>query len=197
MTMTRHGTSHATPRCGFNDVGILAAGFAGRLVLAGQRGRRTSMYAMQYEIGLLAGYDIAIIRHRVATKGPLLDTMPGLGLKAYLIREQGKNGSSVNLYAPFYLWASIQGMNDFLWNGGGFGGIVTSFGRPPVHHWTGVACLPGPRLYSAPTWATRIIEPIAPEVDPAEAVEDARNDTARRSRLCNVHSTAIAVDPWN
>ena len=102
------------------------------------------MYAMQYEIPLPADYDMAIIRQRVATKGPLLDTMPGLGLKAYLIRERGKDNSPVNLYAPFYPWASIEGMNSFLWGGGGFGGIVASFGRPAVQHWTGVACALGP-----------------------------------------------------
>ena len=73
------------------------------------------MYAMQYEITLPSDYDMNIIRHRVATKGHLLDMFPGLGLKAYLIRECGVDGSLVNQYAPFYLWASIAGMNRFLW----------------------------------------------------------------------------------
>ncbi|MCW2914583.1 MAG: hypothetical protein JWN52_2651 [Actinomycetia bacterium] len=37
------------------------------------------MHAMQYEITLPADYDMKIIRHRVATKGHLLDAFPGLG----------------------------------------------------------------------------------------------------------------------
>ena len=73
------------------------------------------MQAMQYEITLPADYDMAIIRDRVATKGTMTDDFQGLGLKAYAIRERGVDGSAVNQYAPFYLWASIDGMNSFLW----------------------------------------------------------------------------------
>lgn len=79
------------------------------------------MHAMQYEITLPADYDMGIIRTRVATKGHLLDAFPGLGLKAYLIRERA-GGSPVNQYAPFYLWRAPEGMNAFLW-GAGFQGL--------------------------------------------------------------------------
>jgi hypothetical protein len=61
------------------------------------------MHAMQYEITLPADYDMEIIRERVATRGAALDDFAGLGLKAYLIRERGVDGSPVNQYAPFYL----------------------------------------------------------------------------------------------
>jgi len=98
------------------------------------------MHAMQYEITLPADYDMKIIHHRVATKGPLLDDFAGLGLKAYLIRERGVDASPVNQYAPFYLWNSIAGMNRFLW-GPGFRGLCTDFGRPRVWQWTGLAFL--------------------------------------------------------
>ncbi|MGW7078107.1 DUF4865 family protein [Streptomyces sp. NPDC054866] len=100
------------------------------------------MHAMQYEITLPADYDMGIIRHRVATKGHLLDNYPGLGAKAYLIRERGVDGSPVNQYAPFYLWNTPEGMNSFLW-GPGFQGIVDDFGRPEVQHWTGLAFVEG------------------------------------------------------
>ena len=36
------------------------------------------MFAMQYSITLPADYDMAIIRHRVAAKGHLLDDFPSL-----------------------------------------------------------------------------------------------------------------------
>lgn len=58
------------------------------------------MHALQYEITLPAGYDMGIIRDRVARRGHLLDDWGGLGLKAYLIRERGLRGSPVNQYAP-------------------------------------------------------------------------------------------------
>lgn len=94
------------------------------------------MHAMQYEITLPADYDMGIIRERVATRGHLLDDFPGLGLKAYLIRERGA-ASPVNQYAPLYLWSAPEGMNAFL-RGPGFQGIVDDFGRPDVQHWTGL-----------------------------------------------------------
>ena len=72
------------------------------------------MHAMQYEITLPADYDMTIIRRRVATRGSATDAFPGLGVKAYAIRERGVLGSPVNQYAPFYLWADPAGMNQFL-----------------------------------------------------------------------------------
>ncbi len=152
------------------------------------------MYAMQYEITLPADYDIAIIRQRVATRAPALDHLPGLGLKAYLIRERGVEGSPVNQYAPFYLWASTEGMSSFLW-GGGFGGIVASFGRPAVRHWTGVACLAGPDRDGAPRHATRHTEPVPVDADPTSLVAEAEADLQRRARQPGIHTIALAVDP--
>lgn len=153
------------------------------------------MYAMQYEIGLPADYDMTVIRRRVAEKGPLLDDLPGLGLKAYLIRERGVDGSPVNQYAPFYLWADTGGMGRFLWGGGGFGAIVSSFGRPPVRHWTGVACLRGDAALSEAQTATRETWPMAPDADPGAGVDSALNALACHAALQGVCMTALAVDP--
>jgi hypothetical protein len=155
------------------------------------------MYAMQYEIALPANYDTGIIRQRVAVKAPELDDFPGLGLKAYLIRERGIDGAETNEYAPFYLWASIAGMNRFLWGGGGFANIVSFIGRVPVRHWTGVACERGPAASSAPSVATRVVEPMPARGDPAMAVEKALEEMRRRARHPAVHTTALAVDPQN
>jgi len=153
------------------------------------------MYAMQYEITLPANYDMTFIRQRVAENGHILDTFPGLGLKAYLIRERGRDGSTVNQYAPFYLWASTDGMNRFLWGGGGFRRIIDSFGRPAAQHWTGVAVEQGPARDRTPTAATRATESIPPEVDPAEVVERELAALRERSRLHGLHSAALAIDP--
>ncbi|WP_035841118.1 DUF4865 family protein [Kitasatospora azatica] len=147
------------------------------------------MQAMQYEITLPADYEMEIVRRRVKEKGHLLDAFPGLGLKAFLIRERGTAGSPVNQYAPFYLWRTAEGMNSFLW-GPGFRALSADFGRPTVNSWLGAAFRRGPEFGTAPTTAVRRIEPLPLGADPAEAIERAAE------RLPSTgHSTALAVDP--
>jgi hypothetical protein len=153
------------------------------------------LYSMQYEIPLPADYDMEIIRHRVESKGPLLDEYPGLGLKAYLIREAGTDGSPVNEYAPFYVWNDTDAMARFLWGGGGFHGIVTSFGRPAVRQWTGVAFCPGRAIASRPVVATRWSERLEPHTDPTGPVAAAVDYARSLADEDAAHSTTIAVDP--
>jgi hypothetical protein len=151
------------------------------------------MHAMQYEITLPAAYDMAIIRHRVATKGSTTDDFEGLGLKAYGIRERGVDGSPVNQYAPFYLWASVEAMNQFLW-GAGFAGLSRDFGRPVVRQWAGLAFERGPASDAAPIVATRRTEAIARDADATAAIEAAVATIREHARASEVHSTALAVD---
>ena len=153
------------------------------------------MHAMQYEIPLPADYDMAVIRHRVATRGSAFDEWAGLGVKAYLIRERGVDGSPVNAYAPFYLWNDAPGMNRFLW-GGGFGNIVRDFGRPPVRQWMGLAFARGPAAGATPRTATRLDAPV-PEGDPSAAIEPALDQLAVRAEQPDVHSTALVIDPYS
>lgn len=152
------------------------------------------MEAMHYVITLPADYDMAIIRARVASKGPLLDDFPGLGLKAYLIREKGVRGAAINQYAPFYLWVSPDGMARFLWQGGGFAGLVASFGRPSVRRWAGVSCLPGSSSLPDARFATLDEQPIAAEIDPAEAIAQAAGRLAAGTDHDGACLSALAVD---
>lgn len=136
---------------------------------------------MQYELTLPADYDMSIIRRRVATRGHRTDDFPGLGLKAYLIRERA-NGSPVNQYAPFYLWHDTGGMSRFLVGGGGFHGTVDDFGRPPVRHWTGIAMERGPG--EVPRSATREITAMPDAgAQPGLDLRDGRADDADRDPL--------------
>jgi Domain of unknown function (DUF4865) len=151
------------------------------------------MQAMQYEITLPADYDMAIIRHRVATRGATTDAFEGLGLKAYAIRERGVGGSTVNQYAPFYLWTSTDAMNAFLW-GGPFGVLSRDFGRPVVQQWTGLAFERGPAYATAPSVATRRIQRIAPDADASAAIAAALAEARERARTAGVHSAALAID---
>ncbi|MFC5663332.1 DUF4865 family protein [Kitasatospora misakiensis] len=158
------------------------------------------MHAMQYEITFPADYDMGIIHRRIATKGHLLDHHPGLGLKAYLVRERGLDGSPVNQYAPFYLWRTAEGMNSFLW-GPGFRALSGDFGRPTVRHWIGAGLHRGPAAdgptadspaAGAPVAATRLTARLPEGVDPAEAVERALAELPDHPDL---HTAAVAVDP--
>ena len=151
------------------------------------------MHAMQYEITLPADYDMGIIRTRVATKGHLLDAFPGLGLKAYLIRERA-GGSPVNQYAPFYLWRAPEGMNAFLW-GAGFQGLVDDLGRPEVQHWTGLSYEEGPAAGALPRSAVRLRRPVHCAAPPAAAVEAALEGSRRTAVGPGVVATALAVAP--
>ena len=88
------------------------------------------MIAMQYSFVLPADYDMAVVRERIATKGPLLDDLPGLVFKAYLYGSEPEHA-----YAPFYLWRDEEAMHGFL-NGPAFAGVARAFGWPSVKTWT-------------------------------------------------------------
>ncbi|KUN81132.1 hypothetical protein AQJ66_24525 [Streptomyces bungoensis] len=160
------------------------------------------MYAKQYEITLPADYDMKTIRTRVADGGHALDDRSGLGLKAYVIRERGVNGSPVNQYAPFYLWNDTGAMAHFLVGGGGFHNIIRDFGRPVARHWTGIACHAGPARTAPPKAASRRLTPIPSEADPdgtgmglSTLIEREVEQLQRLSRHTDVHTAALAVDP--
>ncbi|MEV0027174.1 DUF4865 family protein [Streptomyces atroolivaceus] len=160
------------------------------------------MYAKQYEITLPADYDMQVIRTRVADGGHVLDDRAGLGLKAYVIRERGVDGSPVNEYAPFYLWNDTGAMAHFLVGGGGFQNIIRDFGRPAARHWTGIACHAGRARATSPRTASRRLTPIPAGSDPdgtglgltaliGREVEELRRIAHRK----DVHTVALGLDP--
>jgi hypothetical protein len=149
---------------------------------------------MQYEITLPADYDMTVIRQRVAQRGAAMDDFPGLGVKVYGIREQGKRGSTVNQYAPFYVWADVKGMQTFLW-GVGFKTLSADFGRPRVHHWTGVGHVTGAAHHHPPVFATRRVLPVPADTDLEAWIKRSMQEAERHAADPRVHSTAFAVDP--
>ncbi|MGN9817611.1 DUF4865 family protein [Streptomyces sp. SD11] len=152
------------------------------------------MHAMQYEITLPADYDMGVVRDRVARVGHLLDDWDGLGLKAYLLRERGVDGSPVSQYAPFYLWDTPEGMNSFLW-GPGFQGLVNDFGRPVVQHWAGLAYEDGGAAGAPPEVAVRRRVGVPDGGPLTEVAREAVQETARLAALDGVVGAAVAVDP--
>lgn len=153
------------------------------------------MLAMQYAFTLPADYDMQIIRRRVAEKGHFLDAFPGLGLKAYLIRERGVHGSLINQYAPFYLWSELDAMAQFLWGGAGFGSVVAAFGRPQVQSWPGVCTLRGAAYGTPPQSATRHTVALPAEIDPQQWVMAMQQEARAIAQAPNVSLVACGIDP--
>ncbi|MFF4699185.1 DUF4865 family protein [Streptomyces chattanoogensis] len=152
------------------------------------------MHAMQYAITLPADYDMGIIRRRVKSRGHLLDACPGLGLKAYGIRERGVDGSPVNQYAPFYLWADPEAMSGFLL-GDGFRGVIRDFGRPVVENWRGLFHRPGPAAGRLPVAFSRRTETVPEDGDPAAVVANALAGHEKLAATEGVYATSLALDP--
>ena len=122
------------------------------------------MIAMQYSLVLPADYDMGIIERRIAERGHFTDGFVGLAFKAYLhARKQGTPSASDNLYAPFYLWHTNEGMNEFLC-GPGFAGLTQSFGWPSVKTWSVWHAQMSPNVSGA-RFATREALQIAAHAD--------------------------------
>lgn len=143
------------------------------------------MITMQYRIGLPADYDMDIIRRRIAERGHLTDDFPQLAFKTYLYADRKVTGRE-NLYAPFYLWQSPEGMNAFL-GGAGFAGVVESFGRPIVRTWSVWRAETAPDL-SAAQCATREIASI-----PAHAALSAVRDEENAKVQADIQRGALAA----
>jgi hypothetical protein len=153
------------------------------------------MLLMQYRITLPSDYDMGVVRTRVATTGHLLDVYPGLGAKAFLIREKGVDGATANEYAPFYLWADSAGAASFLWSGVGFTAIVRDFGRPTVQTWVGGTSRSAHADPTAARYAVRSTRALGADVDvvTAAAAADARSAAAVQDP--GVLLAAYGVDP--
>lgn len=146
------------------------------------------MIAKQYPIGLPTDYDMGIIRRRVREKGTIFDAWPGVLFKAFLISERSR-GAAQNQYAPFYVWNDTGALWDFV-AGDGFGGIVSSFGRPSILTW-----LP---------WSVEIREDLRRDAVLSASREDApippraalpafRAEEIKRSRAAMASDPAIAI----
>jgi hypothetical protein len=148
------------------------------------------MIAMQYSFVLPADYDMAIVRERIAAKGPLLDHLPGLVFKAYLHAERG--AAAENTYAPFYLWQDEEAMHGFL-NGPGFASVTQAFGWPSVRTWTPWHASVGDKVRQA-RYATRGMDSIAPYSALAELRERER-EYARQALERGALAVVIGFEP--
>lgn len=151
------------------------------------------MHAMQYSFTLPSAYGMDVVRERVARTGHLLDDWPGLGIKAYLMRERGVHGSPVNQYAPFYLWHTAEGMNRFLWEGA-FQRPTDDFGRPSVRQWTGLAYQEGAVGGAPARVAVRRRQPVPEGILLSQVAEEAVRETERLAAAEGALLAAAVVD---
>ena len=139
------------------------------------------MYATYYDRTFPVGHDMDLVRALVAEVGPSMDEHQGLGLKAYLLRE--------NQVASFYLWHDPVAMAAFFFGESGFAELVRNTGRRTVDHWLGVAVTAGGARRQPPRAASRRItempEDMAPELD-------ALRELGNRP---DVHTAALVADP--
>lgn len=135
------------------------------------------MIAMQYGFTLPLDYDMGIIDRRIAERGHLLDGFPGLRFKAYLTARPDQDGrfGPDKVYAPFYLWDDMAGLNAFVC-GPGFAALSRDFGRPPVRTWIPWSSAISPDVARA-RYATRTEAALDPHED-LVARERAERDAA-------------------
>ena len=153
------------------------------------------MLAMQYSFTLPGDYDMAIIDDRIREKGHLIDGFPHLVFKAYLSAKKSSTTEAApeNLYAPFYVWDSPDGMNQFI-SSAGFGGLVQSFGWPVVRNWSTLCVEVSDEIKSA-SFATREVITVPPFTDIA-ALRAQEEDLARAAvRDGTVLAQVVALNP--
>lgn len=153
------------------------------------------MIAMQYSFTFPADYDMAVIDRRITEKGHLIDEFPGLVMKAYLSsRKSSLEGE--NRYAPFYVWSTSAGLNDFIC-GSGFAALTQSFGWPAIKVWSIWNSVLSKTVKSA-KFATRTILPTPPYASLNElrkaAVSLAELDVERGGALASV--SAFEPTTW-
>ena len=152
------------------------------------------MFAMQYSFLLPADYDMGIIDRRIADRGHTTDGFGGLRFKAYLIarRSGGSVSSHDNFYAPFYVWNTAEGFNNFVC-GDGFGAPSKAFGRPQVKTWMVWTCQQIAEIATA-KFATRGFRSIEPSDDLGVLREQA-DDRAKKDLASGALAAVYGFEP--
>ena len=153
------------------------------------------MFILNYQLSLPRTFDVAALRERIPAIGARFDATPGLGAKAFLVREQGVDGSPLNQYAPFYLFTDETAATRFLWGGTDFTGVVGAYGRPIAQTWIGGGYQRGPAIGETPRWAVRTVSRLPQDEAPEPVATAARHALAARADEPALHSAAFGIDP--
>ncbi len=153
------------------------------------------MFLLNYQLSLPRTFDVAALRERIPSIGARFDATPGLGAKAFLVREQGVDGSPLNQYAPFYLFTDETAAATFLWGGTDFTGVAVAYGRPIAQTWIGGGYQRGPAIGETPRWAVRTVSRLPQDEAPEPVAAAAREALAARADEPALHSVAFGIDP--
>jgi hypothetical protein len=99
------------------------------------------MDLLQYRFELDPGYRMDAVRERVAAKRHLLDGLPGLRWKAWMLAEPLPGRSQPKCYAPLYLFDDAPSTLAFL-QGDIYKGVTDTFGWPMPLHGTALGPVP-------------------------------------------------------
>lgn len=153
------------------------------------------MIILNYQLTLPRSFDMAALRERIPSIGARFDDRAGIGAKAFLVREQGVDGSTVNQYAPFYLFTDDAAVAAFLWQGDDFTGVVSAYGRPVGQTWIGGGYYRGPAVAQTPLWAVRTVSRLPADEAPAATAVATRALLEARRHENALHSAAFGIDP--
>jgi hypothetical protein len=148
------------------------------------------MIAMQYQFCLPSDYDMSIIKKRIDDKGSLFDKEDQLLFKTFLYAEKDDpiTKSKENLYAPFYVWKTSDGMTNFI-KGNKFQSVLQSFGKPGIDSWPCIVAINiGKELLNA-KYATKTINSISPY--------DISSMQWQYKENSNLAGYVIAIEPKN
>jgi hypothetical protein len=155
------------------------------------------MIAMKYAFVFPDDFDMAVIRRRVADKGRLFDTYPGLLRKAFLATDrradnQAAPAGASNSYATFYLWSSARAAADFL-GGPDFAAVSKAFGRPSVRFFAPLSIIDGYET-AVPSTAVSSIATVAAKADLAAEIAAQRASLRTLRGRPGFHSGILSLD---
>jgi len=160
------------------------------------------MIAMEYAFAFPDDFDMTAIRRRVAEKGRLFDTYPGLLRKVFLARDRRSNHptgptDNGNSYATYYLWSSARAAADFL-GGPDFAAVSGAFGRPAVRFLAPLSIVNGYETggneRTVPATAIRSTVTVAAEASLAAAIAAQRASLRDLRGWPGFHSGMLSLD---
>ncbi|HET6235033.1 MAG TPA: DUF4865 family protein [Acetobacteraceae bacterium] len=152
------------------------------------------MLVAQYLHRLPAGFDLARIRERAATRGHDWDDVPRLAFKAFMLRERGQYGAAASAYSSLYLWQDAAGLGNFLGDDW-FRFVTDSFGRPSIETWVPLDVRIGPAMPVRSAWREEMT--ILPDADLPRVAAQERERNQMVAAQPGVRASVVALDVAN
>lgn len=141
---------------------------------------------MQYTIQLPSDFDEEQVRKRVTERSKIFDGLDGLMHKSFLFN------SNDHIYAPFYIWNSVEAAKSFLLNDL-FSGVIDTFNRPRVRSWSVISTAYGNKN-TTPKFAIREADLISPNANLSKMAELEKQQQQELSSNPNLYFQAVALD---